>query len=74
MKNDKCHWHSDGRHQFVNRRRIGPTSRKRDWMILVDSCGCGCCRPVFPGDLTWKQDDWINRCNSRTENCYEKNS
>lgn len=51
------------RHKPLTRKRIGPTSRKRAWMILVDECGwCG--RVVRSAEpLTWKQYDWIRRLN-----------
>lgn len=44
---------------------IGPTSRRRGFMILVDQCGwCG--RILRSAEeLTWRQYDWVRRINAR---------
>ena len=44
---------------YHERQRIGPTSRRRGWLILVDRCACGKYRPVHP--VTWDQYTWLRR-------------
>lgn len=41
------------------RERIGPTGRRRRWMILVDRCVCGRLLPVHT--MTWEQFTWLRR-------------
>jgi len=48
---------------YTQRMRVGPTSRKRDWSVLVDQC-IRCGRTVrCVHDLTWRQYDWVRRWN-----------
>jgi len=57
----------------TKRCRVGPTSRKKSFMILVDSChACGFLFPVtrdHDGNpyqfLTYQQARWIERSNRR---------
>lgn len=45
--------------------RIGPTSRKRDWSIIVDECSrCGRVLRTIQ-DLAWRQYDWLRRLNRK---------
>jgi hypothetical protein len=44
---------------YHKRERIGPTSRLRGWLILVDRCACGKYRPVH--SVTWDQYTWLRR-------------
>lgn len=48
------------------RMRVGPTSRKRTFMILVDNCArCG--RILRSArDLSWKEYEWVRRSNARS--------
>jgi hypothetical protein len=48
---------------YASRKRVGPTSRKRTFMILVDECGrCGrVLRSIEP--LSWREYDWLRRLN-----------
>ena len=54
------------RHSLV-RQRVGPTSKSKSFMILVDCCGrCG--RIVrSQQDLSWQQYIWVRRLNWRYE-------
>lgn len=48
---------------YPQRKRVGPTSRRRNWMILVDACPrCGFVLRAAQ-DLSWKQYDWLRRWN-----------
>jgi len=52
-------------HIFLRRERVGPTSRKKSWMVLVDTCyRCGR-HGRSAEDLTWPQYVWLRRWNSR---------
>ena len=54
-------------HTTWNRMRVGPTSRRRAFMILVDSCGwCGRILRSHQ-DLTWREYDWVRRVNAAKE-------
>lgn len=47
---------------------VGPTSRRRRFMIAADSCHrCGRILRTAGPDLTWRQYDWVRRWNARTE-------
>jgi hypothetical protein len=52
--------------RFYTRKRVGPTSRKKTWMILVDTCRCGQVKPIE--DLTPAQASWVQRWNLRFPN------
>ncbi len=51
---------------FSRRERVGPTSRRRTWMILVDSCRrCNrIVRTAGVDHLTWEQYSWVRRWNA----------
>ena len=49
-------------HKNNVRQRSGPTSRKRDWMVLVDCCvSCGHLTAIH--EVTYRQYRWIIRYN-----------
>lgn len=49
------------------RQRSGPTSRRRSFMILVDSCGW-CARILRTHEpISWRQYDWVRRWNRGIE-------
>lgn len=47
------------------RMRVGPTSRRRPFSILVNSCGW--CARILRSihDLSWREYDWVRRWNAR---------
>lgn len=50
--------------QPSTRERVGPTSRRRSWWVLVDKCArCGAAFPV--GEVTWAQYAWVRAWNRR---------
>lgn len=52
------------RHTHGTRCRVGPTSRRRSFMILVDSCGwCGRVLRTAE-DVTWQEYAWLRRRNA----------
>lgn len=53
-------------HKPMHREGVGPTGRKKCWMIRVDRCPCGF---IFcaQASVTWEQYDWIRRYNRRLE-------
>ena len=52
---------------FPCRCRVGPTSPKRHWWLIVDQCArCGrVLRTAGKRGLTWPQYDWVRRWNRR---------
>ena len=60
--------------KHFSRKRYGPTSRHKDFMILVDSCyECDCMYPIYPNRLNYQEKDWIHRSNKRFVKHYEQN-
>jgi len=58
---------------IYKRVRTGPTSRKKDFLILVTECGkCGSIYPVYKFIL-YKELKWIERWNKRMRIKFENN-
>lgn len=57
-------------HKPLYRKGIGPTGKRKQWLIRVDECLCGFAF-VAQDKITWEQYSWIRRRNARLEN--EKN-
>ena len=57
-----------------NRRRVGPFSYKKNFMILIEDCNkCGYMYPVNGMDsLSDKEFDWVYRWNNRMRKEIEK--
>lgn len=61
-RSQRCHCRAKGRMS------VGPTGRKKVWMILVDSClTCGRNYPIHPEQMTHEQTEWIRRWNKRCD-------
>jgi len=60
-------------HPGRGRQRGGPTGRRKNWSLLVDSClRCGNIRPVHKGGMTREQISWVRRWNRRCEEDYAR--
>jgi hypothetical protein len=56
---EPCRWHH-GR-----RMSVGPTGRKKRFMVIADVCyACGYIMQTY-GKLSWQQQDWVRRSNAR---------
>jgi len=56
----RCRWH------VWARMRVGPTSRKKSFMILVDRCWkCDLLVPVRPENLKYVECIWLEKMNKR---------
>ena len=54
------------------REAVGPTGRKSDWMIQVDTCsGCGRHYPTDRSSLTPEQVSWVRRWNRKMNDVLE---
>ena len=53
-------------HRPTFRKGIGPTGRRKTWMVRVDECPCGFLFIAQP-EVTWEQYTWIRRYNRNVE-------
>ena len=57
----------------LQRCSMGPTGHRKVWMIAVDRCTRCSSKYPTPGlELTWEQQSWVERCNRRSREHYDK--